>query len=84
MQKDPRYYNLFSIVCGAWFLLTGWAWVFLMNLVISYPFAAAGIFLWYKGRQIDRENKWNRAALYLHVTGLVISAGSLIALLITN
>ena len=72
-------YTTLAILCGAWFLLTGWIWTYLANLFFSYPVAVIGLLLWRRARQLDPDNAMNRVALALHAGGLV---ASLVALLL--
>ena len=78
------YYSAFAIALGIWFCLTSWIWVYYMNIVISFPAAALGLFLWSKGRKSGDNQILNKIALYLHLAGFVFSAIALILLLIDN
>jgi hypothetical protein len=78
--KSPKFYNIASIICGTWFLLTGWMWAYLVNIVFSFPVGAVGIYLWYKGKRIDPHNRANKAALIIHIAGLAISVVTFFAL----
>lgn len=40
----PTTCNILAIICGLWFLLAGWVWVYYINVVIVFPFAIAGFF----------------------------------------
>jgi hypothetical protein len=84
MTNKARVYNIASIVCGTWFLFTSSVWVYLANLIISFPVGAAGIYLYYKGRQSDPASKLNRTALVIHILGVIASLTTLIVLLIYN
>jgi hypothetical protein len=83
-NPNPRTYNIFSIICGVWFLLTGAFWTYFMNLIVAYPIGLLGIFLWYKARKVDASNRWNKVALIIHIAGLIISFAALAILLIYN
>ncbi len=83
-KKRIAFYNNTSLLCGIWFLLTSWLWTYLMNLVISLPFGIIGMILWYKGMKADPVNKWNKAALIVHIAGLTTSILTLIALFFYN
>ena len=78
--KRP-YYSAFSIALGIWFCLTSWLWVYYMNIVFSFPAALLGMFLWWKGRNSGEHPTVNKIALYVHITGLVISLTALAFLL---
>jgi hypothetical protein len=86
MEQTSRakYYNIFSIICGVWFLFTGWFWVYLINVFISFPVALIGIFLWYKGKQAGPRSKLNRAALIIHIIAMAASLAALVILYTAN
>ncbi len=69
--------NLVALLCGIWFLLSGWMWMFLMNLVISYPFAILGFILWNSARKTAPKSILNRVAGGFLIAGLVASLGVL-------
>ncbi len=69
--------NLLALFCAAWFLLTGWMWTFLMNVVISFPFAVLGFILWARGRKLAPDSLLNRWAFGLLIAGAVASVGAL-------
>ena len=83
-KANPNLYNTLSIICGTWFLLTGWIWIYYANLFISFPVAAAGIFFWSRARKIDPLSKVNRTALVIHIVGLTLSVAFLAILLFNN
>jgi hypothetical protein len=69
--------NLISIICGIFFLLTGWIWTYGMNLFTAYPFGIAGLIFWLKGRTPERKNSLNNTALTLLILGAAVSLSSL-------
>jgi len=79
----PTLCNILAILCGAWFLLAGWVWVYLVNVIIVFPFAIIGFFLWRAGRAAERKIL-NRVAGGLLAGGLLVSLVSLVMLLIKN
>jgi hypothetical protein len=83
-KTNANYYNVISIICGTWFLFTGGIWVYYANLFISFPIGLIGMLLWYKGKQIDKENKLNKAAIIIHIAGLAVSIIVLVLLLFYN
>ncbi|MFN8334172.1 MAG: hypothetical protein U0U09_03540 [Cyclobacteriaceae bacterium] len=83
-KSNAKLYYLFSIICGTWFLITGWFWAYFACLVISYPVALAGMFLWSRGRKLNPGSKANPIALWLHVAGLAISLIALLVLFFYN
>ena len=66
-----------SLVCGTWFLLSGWCWTYLACLVISYPVGLLGLWLWWLGKKQDPTSKLRRPALYLLGLGLAVSLGAM-------
>ena len=76
-EKKALFLNLGAVVCGVWFLLTGWMWPYLVNLVFSYPVAIIGFFLWYFGRKIAPGKRLNLAAISLLAAGFIGSIGAL-------
>jgi hypothetical protein len=83
-KSNAKLYYLFSIICGTWFLVTSWIWVYFANLIISYPVALLGLFLWSRGKKLNPGSKANPIALWLLIAGLVISVIALIILLFNN
>lgn len=83
-KSNAKLYYLFSIICGTWFLVTGWVWAYFANLMFSYPVALLGLFLWSRGKKLNPGSKANLIALWLFVAGLVISLIALIILLFNN
>jgi hypothetical protein len=70
-------YNLFALLGGIWFLLTGWMWGFLANLVLAYPIGVIGFLFWYRGRRLAPGKLLNRIALGFFVAGAIASVGAL-------
>lgn len=77
--KSARAPSIAALLCGIWFLLTGWMWTFLICLVISYPVAGLGIYFWRIAHKRDPESKVNRAARWFLGLGLVVSLGAIFA-----
>ena len=75
LHRAGVYANL-AILCGMWFLLTGWLWTYLANLVIAYPVGITGFFLWRKARALDPDNRKGQIAIAIHGLGLAISVVS--------
>ena len=69
--------NLMALLCGIWFLFTGWMWAFAMNEVISYPFAVLGLVMCLRGRKLAPASSLNRWAFGLLIVGFVISIGAI-------
>jgi hypothetical protein len=83
-KSNAKLYYLFAIICGTWFVMTGWLWYSFANLVISYPVALLGIFLWSRGKKLNPGSRANPIALWLHIAGLTISIVSLLVLYLYN
>jgi hypothetical protein len=71
-----RLFNVLAILCGLWFLLAGWMWVYFFNVIFVFPIAIAGFVLWRKGRA-DRKRTWNVVAGILLLAGLMTSIVSI-------
>jgi len=67
--------NFLALVCGVWFLLTGWIWTYLSNLFLSYPVGLVGLFFWYQGKKINPTSLYNKIALIILIVGMVVSLG---------
>jgi nicotinamide riboside transporter PnuC len=83
-KSTAKLYYLFAIICGTWFLVTSWIWVYFANLMFSYPVALLGLFLWSRGKKFNPGSKANPIALWLHIAGFVVSVIALIILLFNN
>ena len=71
--RSSSFYNGAAIICGIWFILTSSLWVYFANLVISFPIGLLGMYLWNRGRILNKENIWNKIALGLLVIGFVLA-----------
>jgi hypothetical protein len=71
-----------GLLFATWFALTSWFWVFLLNLLYSYPAAIFALICWL----IIRDDKKWRNFFIPAITGigLLISLTVLTCLLITN
>jgi hypothetical protein len=76
--EKGQLYNILSLVCGSWFLLTGWMWTYFANLFISYPVGLIGLFLWYQGRKVNPGSLLNKIALVALIAGLICSLGAIL------
>jgi hypothetical protein len=83
-KSNAKLYYLFAIICGTWFLVTSWIWVYFANLIISYPIGLIGLLLWWRGKKLNPGSKANQIALWLLIAGLVISITALIILYFFN
>ncbi len=82
-SKRLTIYNVLATICGAWFLLAGWVWVYLVNIILVFPFAILGFFLWRAGRAVEHK-LLNQIAGWLLVAGLVVTLGALVLFLVSN
>lgn len=73
LQSKARVFYIISLICSIWFLLFGWCWIYLANLVIAYPFGISAFALWLYARKLDPENKLNRICIRIILTGLFLS-----------
>jgi phosphoglycerol transferase MdoB-like AlkP superfamily enzyme len=85
MTAEKRYliYNIFALVCAIWFLLTGWMWFYYMNLIMTFPFAIVGFFLWRQGRGAEKK-LLNKIVGWMLLAGLTISIGYLVVVAVMN
>ena len=82
-QKRLLIFNILALVCAMWFLALGWVWVYFFNVIVVFPFAILGFFLWRKGR--EAENKiLNRIVGWMLLAGLIAAIGILVAYLLYN
>jgi 4-hydroxybenzoate polyprenyltransferase len=72
-NKKARILYIISLACGIWFLAFGWAWTYLGNLIIAYPFGLIGFLLWLYAKKLDPEDRYNRICIRLLLTGLFLS-----------
>ncbi|MEZ5405405.1 MAG: hypothetical protein R3F23_04290 [Verrucomicrobiia bacterium] len=72
-QTNEKIINIFSILCGLWFVATSWVWYYGATIFYSYPVGILGISLWYLARKINRKSILNRIAFWLHIAGLTSS-----------
>ena len=70
-------FNLFALLCGIWFLLTGWIWVYFANMILAYPVAIVGLLLWYRARKIAPGSLFNRVTLAFFILGFTVSIAGL-------
>jgi hypothetical protein len=85
MTSEKRYliYNILALVCAIWFLLTGWMWFYYMNVILSFPFAMVGFFLWRQGRRTEKK-LLSKIVGWMLLAGLTITIGYLITVSVRN
>lgn len=82
-EKRLLIYNIIALLCAIWFVLTGWMWFYYMNIILSFPFAILGFFLWKKGREAEKKTL-NKITGWLLMAGVIISFGYLIGATLSN
>lgn len=83
-KSNAKLYYLFAIICGTWFLVTSWFWLYYANLIISYPVGLIGLFLWSRGKKLNPGSRANPIALWLLIAGLATSLIALVILFFFN
>jgi hypothetical protein len=76
-NKKASRYNIFALLCGIWFVLTGWMWLYAANLIFSYPVAVLGLLFWSRARKLGSRSLLGRVALWFHIAGLVASISAI-------
>lgn len=71
---------ILGLLLASWFALTGWIWVYLVNLVYSYPAAILAIICWLMIRGDNKTRNFFVPAIT--GIGLLISLGVLTYILI--
>lgn len=82
-ERRFRIFNILALLCAIWFLLLGWMWVYFFNVILVFPIAIIGFFLWRKGRGAERK-MLNKIVGWLLLSGMIISVGCLVILLSFN
>lgn len=75
MQRK-LFYNSISLLCGTWFVLLGWAWVYWFNILFVFPVGILGAYFWYLGKGGEYQILNRLAGIFLAL-GLVSSIASL-------
>ncbi|CAN5875332.1 hypothetical protein BH11BAC7_BH11BAC7_11840 [soil metagenome] len=83
IRPNTNIYFYVALICAIWFLLTSWFWVYYANVFISFPFGLLSLILWYKGKKIGKEKRFNFVAVLL-ISGVALSLISLVCLLLFN
>ncbi len=73
-----------ALACAIWFLLTGWLWAYLVNLIVAYPFGILGLVLWYKGKKTEGNSKRYKVVEIILLTGLAASIITFIGMMMYN
>jgi len=69
---------ILSILCGVWFILTGWIWSYAAALIISYPIAIIGFLLWLIAKNKDPMHRLQKVTITIYYIGFTISILSFI------
>jgi len=80
-DRKKLIFNIIALICGIWFLLLGWFWAWLINVIFVFPVAIVGFILWRLGRG---SSKLNRIVGWLLLAGLVTTLGSLLLFALRN
>lgn len=83
IERRKLIFNILALICGIWFLLLGWFWAWLVNVIFVFPVAIVGFFLWRAGRG-SAKPLLNRIVGWLMIAGLVATLGSLLLLTLRN
>ncbi|HEY3402657.1 MAG TPA: hypothetical protein VGK59_04660 [Ohtaekwangia sp.] len=82
--KKQDIYFFTALLLAVWFLLTAAVWVYMMNLIISYPAGIVSYILLRKVKAIEGQTKRVRLIGVILISGLSLSLIVLIGFLITN
>ncbi|MDQ3109575.1 MAG: hypothetical protein M3R17_06735 [Bacteroidota bacterium] len=82
-RPNTNIYFTFALIFAIWFILTSWFWVYYANLFISFPFGLASLILWYKGKKIGQEKRFNFVGILL-LSGTALSIIALVCLSLFN
>jgi hypothetical protein len=83
IDRKKLIFNILALICSIWFLLLGWYWGWLINVIFVFPFAIVGFIFWRLGRGSTKP-KLNRIVGWLLSAGLVTTLGSLLLLTLRN
>ncbi len=83
LDRKKFIYNILALICSVWFLLLGWFWAWLVNVILVFPVAIAGFFLWRSGRGSTKP-LLNKIVGWLLISGLVTSLGALLMFMLRN
>ncbi|MFZ1321599.1 MAG: hypothetical protein WAT71_08600 [Ignavibacteria bacterium] len=83
ISKNNIFY-ITSFIFAIWFALTGFAWVYYVNIIFSLPFGIMSLVLWYFGKRSDPNKNRYKYIIYILSIGVIISLLILILLLLRN
>lgn len=73
MSSRNKTYSIIALICSIWFVLFGWAWTYLVNVVLVFPIAIVGVILWRRSRPEIKTLRYT-------VTGVLFIIGSISAI----
>ncbi len=82
-DRKKLIFNIIALICGIWFLLLGWFWAWLINVIFVFPMAIVGFILWRLGRGSSKP-LLNTIVGWLLLAGLITALGSLLLLTLRN
>jgi hypothetical protein len=82
--SSSKLINIAAICCAVWFILTGWIWIYYINLLISFPVAIIGLWLWFRSKRKGTASVLTKVTIVLFAVGGILSISVLIALLTAN
>lgn len=62
-----------SLILAAWFFSTCWAWTYMANMVISFPFGVLSALFWFIGRRNDPNRKRYKIIVWIWIAAIVLS-----------
>lgn len=83
MKKANTYYY-FSLACAIWFLATSSIWVYLINVIISFPVGVAGFLLMRTGKKTEGRTNRFKTIENILIIGCCISFIVLLGLMLYN
>jgi len=83
IDKKKLIYNILALICSVWFLLLGWFWAWLINVIFVFPVAIIGFILWRLGRGSTKP-LLNRMVGWLLLAGLAATLGALLLFMLRN
>jgi hypothetical protein len=45
IDRKKLNFNILALICSIWFLLLGWYWAWLINVIFVFPLAIVGFIL---------------------------------------
>lgn len=83
IDRKKLIFNILALICSIWFLLLGWFWAWLINVIFVFPVAIVGFILWRLGRDSTKP-LLNRIVGWLLLAGLAATLGALLLFMLRN